>query len=110
MSHSPGYGARTWPPEIGLTHVLSGPRCSGKSTVFKQMNLRWSGSLCDVEERKEMRQVMLVNMVKEFNVVIERMSHAGIKYQREDSLVRQNWTHPNLFNNTERSIAIRPIS
>ena len=96
--------------KIGLTRVQSGSRCSGKSTVLRQMDLWWSGSLCDVEERKEIRQVMLRNMIKQFNAVIERMSRAGIKYQREDSLVRQNWTYPSLFNNTEQSIATRPIS
>ena len=94
-----------WPAEIGLTPVVSGSRRSGKSTVFKQMNLRWSGSLCDVEERNGKRQVIFGNMISAFNLVTRNMRHAGIKYQREESLVRQYVMYPSLSNDTERSIA-----
>ena len=94
---------------FGLTPVVSGSRRSGKSTVLKQMNLRWSGSLCNVEERKGTRQVICGNMISAFNLVIRKMRHAGIEYQREESLVRQNLMYPSLSNDTERSIATRQI-
>lgn len=109
MSDSHGYDARMWPTEIGLTPVLSGSRRSGKSTVLKQMNLRWSGSLCDFEERKERRQVIFSNMISAFNMVNRKMRHEGIKYQREESLVRQQYMYSSPSNDTEWSVATRKI-
>ena len=103
------YDVRTWPTEIGLKPFVSGSRRSGKSTVLKQMNLRWSGSLCDVEEQKTMRQVIFSNMISAFNVVVTKMRHAGIKYQREESSVRQDFIHSSVSNDTERSVATRQI-
>ena len=87
----PGYDARVWPEEIGLTPVILGSRRSGKSTVLKQMKMRWSGSLCDIGERKKMRQSRISYMVLTFKVVIGNLDHAGIGYQHKDSLVRQNF-------------------
>ena len=103
------YDVRTWPTEIGLKPFVSGSRRSGKSTVLKQMNLRWSGSLCDVEEQKTMRQVIFSNMISAFNIVVTKMRHAGIKYQREESSVRQDFIHSSVSNDTERSVATRQI-
>ena len=107
MSGCPDYDARIWPAEIGLTPVVSGSRRSGKSTFLKQMNLRWSGSLCDVEEREGMSQVIFGNMIKDFHGVVRYMRQKGIQYQHEKSLVRHNFLYPNLSNDTERSIATR---
>ena len=103
------YDAEPWPTEVRLTLVVSGSRRSGKSTILKQMNLRWSRNLCDVEERKGMRQVIFSNMISAFNVVITKMHHAGIKYRREESSVRQNFIHSSLSNDNERSVATRQI-
>ena len=87
------YDAEPRPTEVRLTFVVSGNRRSGKSTILKQMNLRWSGNLCDVEERKGMRQVIFSNMISAFNVVVTKMRHMEIKYRREESSVRQNFIH-----------------
>ncbi|KAK0515794.1 hypothetical protein JMJ35_001828 [Cladonia borealis] len=73
-----------WRSHVSI--ILLGNRFSGKSTVFKQMKLRWSGSVCDVEERKQMGQVILVKMITVFNTVMREMHHEEMKYQREDSL------------------------
>ena len=56
-----------------------------------------------------MRQVIFSNMISAFNVVVAKMRHAGIKYQREESSVRQDFIHSNLSNVTERSLATRQI-
>ena len=45
--------------------------------------------MCDVEERKQMGQDILFNMIIACNTATRIMHREGIEYQREDSLVRQ---------------------
>lgn len=69
-----------------LTSSYPGAGESGKSTILKQMRIIYAEGF-DLDERKEVRQIIFSNMIVAFKIIAEEMRELGVEYENQGSYV-----------------------
>lgn len=67
--------------------IQTGPDLSGKTTLFKQMQIVYADGF-PLKEKREYRIVILDNLLVAFNMAIEEMKKRCFEYERTASIVR----------------------